>query len=174
MNITFRTAECSDAAAIADLSNSAYRGDTSRLGWTTEADLLEGARTDEEEVRGLIQEDDSMFLLCFAESELVGSVYLQQKADAAYIGLFVVDPQRQGAGIGKLFLEAAEAEVKSKWSVSKVTMWVISVREELISYYERRGYSRTGETQPFPEKAGDSVPRVQGLEFAILEKNLEC
>lgn len=173
MNITFRTAQSADADAIADLSNSAYRGDSSRLGWTTEADLIEGARTDEEEVRGLIQEANSMFLLCFVESELVGSVYLQKKGDTAYLGLLVVDPIRQGAGIGKTFLEAAEAQVKDNWSVSKVTMWVISVREELISYYERRGYFRTAETQPFPEKAGDSIPTVPGLEFAILEKSLE-
>ncbi len=170
MSIRFRKARTDDAEVIANLSNSAYRGDSSRVGWTTEADLLLGDRTDTGEIRELIQDAGSMFLLCFHQVALVGSVYLQRNGDAAYLGLFVVDPQRQRAGIGTKFLAAAEAQAKEDWSASTMTMSVISVREELISYYERRGYFRTGETQPFPENAGDSVPIVQGLEFAILEK----
>jgi ribosomal protein S18 acetylase RimI-like enzyme len=173
-DFVFRKAVTEDAATVADLVNSAYRGDSSRAGWTTEADLLEGRRTDEAEVRRLISSDGSMILLCIRGQEIIGSVHLKRQDDGAYLGLLVVKPVLQGAGIGKRFMQAAEHAVRDEWGAVRMTMTVISIREELIAFYERRGYRRTGRLLPFPKDAGLSVARVPGLMFEVLEKGLDA
>src|SRR5438876_243583 len=94
--LSFRQARREEARLIANLVNSAYRGDSSRLGWTTEADLLDGQRTDEAEVRGLIEAEGSMILLCLQGAEVIGSVHLQKMDTAAYLGMLVVRPGLQG------------------------------------------------------------------------------
>jgi ribosomal protein S18 acetylase RimI-like enzyme len=168
--LSFRAASAGDEAIISALINSAYRGDASRVGWTTEADLLEGTRTNPEEVLGLIQADDSMMLLCLQTDQIVGCVHLQKRADAGYLGMFVVAPTLQGSGIGKQFMAAAEAYVQQQWGVSRMTMSVITLRDELIAYYERRGYRRTGQFSPFPTDLHDTRPLVDNLQFETLEK----
>ena len=172
-SISFRVAVPTDAPLIAALVNSAYRGDSSRAGWTTEADLISGARTDEGAVRQLLAEAGSMILLCLQEGEIIGTVYLKQTdATSAYLGLFVVRPNLQGGGIGKQFLQAAEIAARARFGITRMWMTVISVRDELIAYYERRGYRRTGELKPFPRDAGASVPQVDNLQLEVLEKGL--
>ena len=99
-------------------------------------------------------------------------MHLQKRDTAGYLGLFVVSPERQNAGIGKQFIQAAEALAKREWGITKITIRVISLRRELIAFYERRGYRRTGEIRPFPAAAGLSVAKVQGLQFEVLEKDL--
>lgn len=168
----FRKAIASDAEAIADLVNSGYRGEGSRAGWTTEADYLVGKRTDANEVRDLVAESESLILLCFDGEELVGSVHLQRNADEAYLGMFVVDPRRQRRGIGKHFMKEAERRVAREWGAKRVAMTVITFRHELIAYYERRGYRRTGEFKPFPIEDTRSTALVDGLKFEVLEKEL--
>ncbi len=171
--LSFRRAGGEAAEAISNLVNSAYRGDSSRAGWTTEADLLEGQRTDESDVRALIEADDSMILLCLRDDEIVGSVHLKKvDEETAYLGMFVVNPGLQGAGIGKQFLQAAETSARQAWGISKMTMTVITLRHELIAFYERRGYRRTGQFIPFPAESGASVPRVANLRLEKLEKDL--
>lgn len=169
---SFRHALKSDASAIAVLVNSAYRGDSSRAGWTTEADLLTGTRINAEEVMQLIEADDSVVLLCLQDVHIIGCVHLEKTGDAAYLGMFVVQPTRQGGGIGKQFMQAAEAEVQALWGVKKMWMSVISVRAELIAYYERRGYARTGRFKPFPAEIGDEFRLVKDLQFEEMEKQL--
>ena len=172
--VSFRMADALDAARITALVNSAYRGDSSRAGWTTEADLIFGARTDEGEVRRLLEKPGSVILLCLQDGEIVGSVHLQQTdATSAYLGLFVVQPTLQGGGIGKRFIAAAEHSAMANFGITRMWMTVISVRHELIAFYERRGYHRTGEVKPFPTDAGASVPKVADLRLAVLEKHLE-
>lgn len=168
--ISFQKARREHAGLIADLVNSAYRGDSSRVGWTTEADLLEGKRTNEREVLGLIEAAGSMILLCLQGDDIMGSVHLEKRDAACYLGLFVVRPERQNTGIGKRFIQAAEDCAQQEWGITKMTMTVISLRRELIAFYERRGYRRTGEMRPFPTDAGLSVAKVQGLQFEVLEK----
>ncbi len=173
--LSFRLAVPADASLIAALVNSAYRGDSSRAGWTTEADLISGARTDEGAVRQLLAEPGSMMLLCIQgdEDEIVGSVHLKQTdAISAYLGLFVVKPTLQGGGIGKHFILEAERTAQGAFGITRMWMTVISVRDELIAYYERRGYRRTGELKPFPSDAGASVPMVKNLQLEVLEKTL--
>ncbi|HJP65153.1 MAG TPA: GNAT family N-acetyltransferase [Actinomycetota bacterium] len=169
--LSFRPARPDEAAAIADLVNSAYRGESSRSGWTTEADFLEGRRIDEGGVRALLHQSGSVFLLGVLDGEVVATVHLERREDAAYLGLLVIRPTLQGRGMGSQVLDAAEALVRETWGSSRMTMQVISLREDLIAFYERRGYRRTGQRIPFPEVTL-STPLVQGLEFEILAKDL--
>jgi ribosomal protein S18 acetylase RimI-like enzyme len=170
--LTYRHAVPEDAAMIAALVNSAYRGDSSRQGWTTEANLLEGARISEDGVHQLIVTDDTVILLCSRDQDLIGCVQLQKTVDAAYLGMFVVSPLEQGNGIGKEFMLAAETLAQQLWGVHKMWMTVITVRSELIAFYERRGYVRTGRLKPFPVDAEGHIFLVENLQFEELEKIL--
>ncbi|MFN0111418.1 MAG: GNAT family N-acetyltransferase [Blastocatellia bacterium] len=170
--ITFRKAAVEEANFIARLVNSAYRGDSSKAGWTSEADLLDGQRTDQQEIQSLIQDDRSMILLCQQGDEVIGSVLLQQKDDTAYLGMFVVRPDLQGNGIGKRFIQIAESTAQQEWGSRKIIMSVITLRPELIAFYQRRGYRRTGEALPFPDDPAAGIPLVPGLQFEMLEKEL--
>jgi ribosomal protein S18 acetylase RimI-like enzyme len=178
--LSYRIATSADATAIADLVNSAYRGDSSRQGWTTEADLLEGSRTFPAEVAELIAAPDSVVYLCFADAypatdaapELVGCVNLAKKGDGAYLGMFVVKPTLQGGGLGKRFMQEAERYAQALWGVHKMWMTVITVRHELIAFYERRGYRRTGRVHPFPSNNGKETMLVANLMFEEFEKVL--
>lgn len=171
-NLTFRHAIAADAITIADLVNSAYRGETSKQGWTTEADLLQGLRINTQEVETIIATDGSVILLCMQNNILVGCVNLEKTDKAAYLGLFVVRPDLQGANIGKIFMQAAEAEAQRLWGVNKIWMTVISVRKELLAYYQRRGYVITGQISDFPFANDKEIALVENLQFEHLEKIL--
>ena len=168
------TASPRDVKAIVDLVNSAYRGEGSKQGWTTEADLLDGIRTDEKAISDIINNNDSTILVCKNEHDaLVGCVHLQKQGTAMYLGMLTVSPTLQGAGIGKELLKKSEIFSRDARATS-IVMNVISVRQELISWYERHGYERTGETKAFPS----SDPRFgipkQSLEFLVLKKILQA
>lgn len=173
IDVSFRKARSDDAPIITALVNSGYRGDVSRAGWTTEADYLVGRRTDEDEVRTLVASPDSIVLLCVQGEEIIGSVHLHRDGEAAYLGMFVVQPTLQGRGIGKRFLSAAEETVTREWGSKRIYMTVISLREQLIAYYERRGYRRTGRFEPFPIEDHRSTALVSDLRFEVLEKDLD-
>lgn len=170
--LSFRKAVPGDAPVVAALVNACYRGDASRRGWTSEADLLDGTRTDVDEIGELIAARDSMIMVCERDGAIVGSVHLQREGDAGYLGMLVVSPDVQRGGIGKWIMQAAETLAKQTWRVTKMTMSVISSRHELIAYYERRGYRWTGGHTPFAEDSRHGTPRVAGLTFARLEKDL--
>lgn len=171
--LKFRRAVAADAPAIAKLVNSAYRGEESRRGWTTEEHLLGGQRTDDEAIAEMISGDGSMLWLCFEGEKLVGSVHVAREADATYLGMLSVDPGLQARGIGRALIAEVERIARDEMKSPRVRMTVISVRAELIAYYERRGYRRTGESRPFPmhdERFG--VPKRRDFELAVLEKDL--
>ena len=170
-DITIARAEPNDVAELNALVNSAYRGESSKQGWTTEADLLDGQRTDEDMLQDMISPSNAMMLKATLENKIVGCVYLRQDNDRLYLGMLTVEPTKQGSGIGKQLLKASEQQAKDM-SCRSVYMTVITVRTELIDWYLRHGYKRTDETQPF--KTGDpryGIPK-QPLEFAVLEKRL--
>ncbi|WP_045736939.1 GNAT family N-acetyltransferase [Xanthomonas sp. MUS 060] len=172
--ITFRNASLDDLDAIAALVTSAYRGDSSRLGWTTEADLLNGARIDPDLLRADILRPRSAVLLAEHDGALIACAHIANNDDAGYFGMFAVQPQAQGQGLGKAVLAEAERIAWQTWRVPVMRMTVIDVREELIAFYQRRGYRRTGIKQPFPY--GDArfgLPKRDDLRFEILEKPLE-
>lgn len=172
LELIFSRAEPADAEQLAALINSAYRGESSRQGWTTEADLLGGRRTDAADILDLIAGAESMILLCRREGDLLGSVHLQKVDQQVQIGMLAVAPAMQGLGIGKRLLAAAEAEAKQAWLVKHVVMAVIPCRTELMAFYERRGYQRTGTIKAFPVNPALWQPKVTGLSLELLEKHL--
>jgi GNAT superfamily N-acetyltransferase len=171
--IRFRVATLDDVPAVVDLVESAYRGDRGRKGWTTESDILDGQRTDEEEVRGLVEDPGSVMLLAFDGPRLVACCHLAREGTSAYFGMFSVDPFRQNGGLGRAVLAEAERVARDELGCDEMTMTVITVREELLSWYERRGYSRTGAFKPFPYgNARFGVPKRDDLRFEVLVKRL--
>ena len=172
LKLSFCKANTLDAEPLTKLINSAYRGESSRKGWTTEADLLDGSRTDIEEILSLMATDNSMFILCKADSVLQGSVHLQNTEEGVHIGMFAVNPLLQGRGIGKALLQAAEEAAQQTWSVNRFVMEVISCRQELIAFYERQGYRRTGINRVFPVNPSRWTPKVSDLQLTLLEKVL--
>ena len=172
--LSFRLASEADAHAIVALVESAYRGDVSRRGWTTEADLLDGQRTDADGVRELLVDPNGAIVLGFDEGgELLVSAHIERNGDWAYFGMFAVRPSLQNGGIGRQMLAECERRAKADWQCREMRMTVISVREELIAWYQRRGYRRTGERKPFPY--GDprfGLPKRNDLEFIVLSKGL--
>jgi GNAT superfamily N-acetyltransferase len=168
-----RFAGAADLGALRALVESAYRGDSARRGWTHEADLLGGQRTDEETLGAIIADPQQRILLAEREGALVGCVQLTTKGDGtAYLGLLAVDPALQAGGIGARLIAACEAAARDEFGATRMEMTVIDGRSELIAYYQRKGYALTGERRPFPmldERFG--LP-TQKLEFVVLEKPL--
>ena len=173
LNLLFRLANTADAPKIVALVNSAYRGETSRAGWTTEAELLEGVRTYDDEIAGLINTPRSIILIGLVGEEIIASIHLQLVSDAAFLGMFAVKPTGQTAGVGKAMMAEAETVVKREWAAKKILMDVISVRAELIAFYERRGYVRTGKLNDFPVSKDLWTPKAKDLMLARMEKNLD-
>ncbi|GGZ11558.1 N-acetyltransferase [Streptomyces olivaceoviridis] len=171
--LAFRDATDADVDALVALIESAYRGDSSRAGWTTEADLLEGQRTDPQGVLEVIKAPGSRLLAVERDGRIVACCQLEHRGAHAYFGMFAVSPALQGAGLGRTVMAEAERLARETWGVTEMQMTVISQREDLIAWYERRGYRRTGRTQPFPygdERFG--VPRRADLRFEVLVKPL--
>src|SRR5690606_31553504 len=169
----FRAATADDVEAIVALVESAYRGDASRAGWTTEADLLDGRRTGADDVMAQITRPQSRILLAEVDGRLVACAHVAVEDGAGYFGMFSVKPTLQGGGLGKRVLAEAERIVREEYGQRLMRMTVIDVREELIAWYERRGYRRTGVKKPFPygdERFG--LPRRDDLRFEVLEKPL--
>lgn len=166
------TATLADVPELNLLVNSAYRGESSREGWTTEADFLEGTRIFPEELQKLIDLPGSMILKYLDGSgQIKGCVNIQEKDAELYLGLLTVNPKSQGQGIGRQLLKAAEALARSR-GIPVIKMTVVSIRSELIEWYRKNGYHDTGERAPFP--TGDprfGIP-LKKLEFIVMKKNI--
>lgn len=162
-------ATLADVPQLNTLVNSAYRGELSKKGWTTEADLLGGIRTDEQVLTSLINKENSVLLLYKNNDTIVGCVNLQQHDNKLYLGMLTVNPDLQGGGVGKILLKASEDYAKEK-ACTKIYMTVISIRKELISWYERHGYKDTGERKPFPMNDPKFGLPKRDLEFIVMEK----
>ncbi len=166
------TATENDIAALDILVNGAYRGDGSKKGWTTEADLLGGIRTEPDSLKEMIQKPAALILKYTGEEGVLqGCVYLEKKATKLYLGMLTVSPELQAKGIGRQLLTKAEEHARSA-GCNCITMTVIAVRKELIAWYERNGYHATGETAPFPTDPKFGLPK-QPLSFIVMEKMLE-
>jgi ribosomal protein S18 acetylase RimI-like enzyme len=171
--LAFRAATAADIPAVVALVESAYRGESGLRGWTTESHLLDGQRTDAQDVGEAIARPDSLVLLAEHDGALVACCHLEKQDGAAYFGMFAVDPTRQTGGVGKRVIAEAEQLARTRWGVDRMRMTVIVQREELIAFYQRRGYARTGQIKPFPY--GDArfgIPRRDDLRFEVLEKSL--
>jgi GNAT superfamily N-acetyltransferase len=179
--LALRPARGEEAAAVSALVNSAYRGDSSRAGWTTEAELLGGQRTDPASLQDFIRAGevagDRVLLVHEAAaagaSAIDACVQLERRGDEAYLGMLTVRPTLQAGGLGRRLLAAAERWAAAHWGSRAVVMTVITQRLELIAWYERRGYRGTGETAPFPyDDARFGEPRRPDLHFVVLRKAL--
>ncbi|KAH7024997.1 acyl-CoA N-acyltransferase [Microdochium trichocladiopsis] len=196
-HLTFRDATAADIPALLALIQSAYRGEASRKGWTTEADLVEGERIDEPGLLEKISEPNGVVMVVTVEgtddvvscceflhrsgassSSTTTETTTEKQQQVGYFGLFAVDPNRQAGGIGRRVLEHAEREAARRWGVTTMEMTVIAARADIIAWYERRGYaqSTTEPTRPFPH---EMVARMRGgrvlrddLHFVVLEKAL--
>jgi ribosomal protein S18 acetylase RimI-like enzyme len=162
-----------DIPALLQLVNSAYRGEASNKGWTTEAHLLKGElRTDETILLKQLNDKDATILkFTNDDGEITGCVYLHKQNSKLYLGLLSVSPMVQSQGIGKKLLAASE-EYATEHGCFTLYMTVISVRHELIAWYKRHGYADTGERKPFPAEERFGIP-TQDLEFIVLEKKIQ-
>lgn len=171
MSIEITAATATDAPELDVLINSAYRGDSSRQGWTTEADLLDGTRTDAAAIENIIRTPGFTLLKYVEDGKIIGCVELHKEKNKLYLGMLTVKPDLQGKGIGKTLLKAAEVHAK-KEKCKSIFMTVISQRKELISWYLRHGYSNTGKRKPFSfNDPRFGLPKKK-LEFVVLEKIL--
>lgn len=182
-HLAFRDATDADIPALIALVTSAYRGEASRAGWTTEADILDGQRIDEAMLREDLQRTHSVILLAEeprddAAPRLIACAHVAVEPgddgdDAAYFGMFSVRPELQGGGIGRMVLDEAERLARERFACTRMRMTVIDCRDELIAYYERRGYRRTGIKKPFPYgNPRYGLPKRDDLQFEVLEKSL--
>ena len=172
--LTFRTATTADIPALIELVTSAYRGDASRAGWTTEADILDGQRVDAEGIHAELVRPRSAILIAERDGHMLACCHVADEDGHGYFGMFAVNPATQGGGIGKQVMRHAEQHVAVQWQLPSMRMTVIDCRDELVAFYERRGYARTGIKKPFPY--GDKrfgIPRRDDLRFEVLEKPLE-
>jgi ribosomal protein S18 acetylase RimI-like enzyme len=170
--LLFRAALAADVPAVVALVESAYRGERSRQGWTTEADLLDGQRTDVAAVRELIARPGSTVVLAERAGQLLASAHIELKGEDCAFGMFAVRPDLQGQGIGDALLAECERRARAA-GASRMTMTVIWTRAELLAWYQRRGYQATGERQPFPY--GDArfgLPKRPDLYFLAYAKPL--
>lgn len=171
--LTFRAATVADIPELVELVTSAYRGDVSRQGWTTEADLLEGNRIDPDVLRDDIERPRSRVVVAERQGMALACAHISEQEGAGYFGMFAVRPNLQRGGVGNTVLAEAERVVSAEFGLPQMRMTVIDLREELIAWYERRGYRRTGIKKPFP--ATDprfGIPKRDDLRFEVLEKVL--
>lgn len=173
--IKFKTAHRNDADQLALFVNNAYRGEGAKVGWTTEADILDGQRTDPQSLRNIMSAPYQRIEMALdEEGTLVGCVQLtvEEKDETLFFGMLTVAPKLQGAGLGKKILDHVE-HVAHELKLTKIRMHVIHVRSELIAYYERRGFVATGNHEKFPEADPlFGLPKVQGLLLLEFVKEL--
>jgi ribosomal protein S18 acetylase RimI-like enzyme len=174
---SYSRADKSNIQELSDLVNSAYRGESSRVGWTTEADFMDGFRTDPKRLASELAASPYRAILYLREistGSIAGCVFLEQFQDengmGCHLGMLTVKPTLQDQGLGRTLLELAETYARDS-GASKISLGVIHLRETLMAWYERRGYSRTGKTKPFPyDELTTDVPKRDDLCFVLFEK----
>jgi ribosomal protein S18 acetylase RimI-like enzyme len=180
--LNVRNASLADLEQLVSLINGAYRGESGRRGWTTEAELISGQRVDREMIADLLKLPNSYVIVVEdssrLEASLVGCIHLQSETLETGVvrgrfGMLTVSVERQNEGVGDRLLEVAEAFARERFTATEMSMYVISIRDTLIAWYTRRGYRNTGERAPFPY--GDlrfGQPLREDLEFIVMSKRL--
>lgn len=173
-DFSFRDATPADIPALHRLIESAYRGEASRAGWTTEADLLDGQRTDPEDLADILADPTQVLLTAWHGEDLVGCILIADRSEGVgYFGMLSVSPTLQAAGLGRKLVQEAHAALKDRFNATRVRISVFPQRVELIRWYERLGYAATGETLPFPYgNPRFGLPRRDDLCFTVMEKTL--
>jgi len=170
-NFDFSFATPADVERVHTLIELAYRGSVAARGWTNETELLEGPRSTLGEIAGIIADPQSRFVMAVANGALIATALIRKYQDGAYFGMFAVDPRMQLGGVGKMHISRCEADARRLWNARFLRLRVISLRDELISWYERRGFVRTGEHEPFPFHEAPGALRTD-FDLVVLQKPL--
>lgn len=166
------TSTLADSAALTRLVNKAYRGDSSKRGWTSEAHLLSGNRIDEDTITQYLNNGNVTILKYVDNTEQIqGCVYLEGKTNKLYLGMLSVDPDLQAGGIGRQLLAAAEILAASK-RLRLIIITVISTRTELIAWYNRRGFKANGKEIPFHAEEKFGIPNTP-IVLIEMEKRID-
>lgn len=174
IEITIRDAVTADIPALHALIESAYRGEASRAGWTTEADLLDGQRTDPDDLADVLADPKQALLTAWSGDDLVGCVLIADRGEGTgYFGMLSIRPTLQGGGLGRRLVEDAHAVLAERFGARRVRISVLPQRETLIAWYERLGYQRRGDTLPFPYgNPRFGLPKRDDLYFVVMEHEL--
>ncbi|MBN8607333.1 MAG: GNAT family N-acetyltransferase [Caulobacterales bacterium] len=173
----FRRATSEDIPALHALVEAGYRGESAKQGWTHEADLLGGQRTDAAALAEIIADPQQTILLAEESGALTGCVLIADDGERdgrriAYLGMLTVNPALQARGLGRSLIAAAETHALGL-GASIMEMTVIKSRTELIDWYVRRGYADTGREKPFPlDDPRFGLPKTRDLVFIVLSKRL--
>jgi ribosomal protein S18 acetylase RimI-like enzyme len=165
----FDFATLADVPRLSVLIERAYRGPEAAKGWTNEASLLAGPRSSPEEIEGLVRDEQARFVTALAGDRLVACALIKREGDGAYFGMFAIDPDAQGGGLGKMMMTRCEAAARELWGARFMRLQVISLRDQLIQWYERRGYVQTGEREPFPFDTATGALRTD-FDLVVLRK----
>ena len=174
IELVFREATAADIPALHRLIESAYRGEASRAGWTTEADLLAGQRTDPDDLASILADPAQAMLTAWRGDELLGCVLIADRGGGTgYFGMLSVVPTLQGGGLGRRLVETAHAELARRFGARRARISVFPQRETLIAWYRRLGYAPTGATLPFPyDDPRFGLPLRDDLHFIVMERPL--
>jgi len=198
--LSFRVCALDDVDDVVVFINQAYRGEISAKGWTTESDLLDGQRLDANMAKDIINKQDcEILLLSFhidqvtsnninenekklidhiisindnkKKSFLIATVNPEREVDLMHLNMLAIHPDLQSFGIGKFMIDSVERNTK-EMNLKKVVLTVISVRKELVAYYERRGYILNGTKHRFPayDDPRYGIPKRDDLELHEMEK----
>jgi ribosomal protein S18 acetylase RimI-like enzyme len=169
--VTYGYATLADVPRVAALIERAYRGPEAAKGWTNESMLLEGPRSSPAEVERLIRDREARFVIAEDGGRLVGCALIRREGEGAYFGMFAIDPDIQGGGLGKAMMARCESAARERWGAREMRLTVISLRDKLIAWYERRGFVQTGEHEPFPFEEAKGALRTD-FTLAVLRKPL--
>lgn len=165
-----RIANESDAASIAGIVNAAYRPSPGASGWTHESELVDGDRISPDQVTKTIRKPNSVILVGLKDSAIVACVHIEKEGVNGHIGMLAVSPVLQTAGFGKKMLSLAENYALEVFAAENFNLVVLSSRSELIAFYLRRGYQRTGSVMDYPLSAGVGIPKNPALKIEVLQK----
>ena len=173
-NVGLSEATAEELEALARFVNLAYRGASAREGWTHEADLLDGQRTDPALLAEMIVPPSAILLDRDDRGAIRACVQVGvRRAGVYYLGMLAVDPAQQGGGAGRAIVAAVEARARAA-GCATIELTVLHLRDTLIGWYERLGYRRTGAVEPFPygeDRYGE--PRRGDLTLVLMEKRLD-
>ncbi|MEN8215560.1 MAG: GNAT family N-acetyltransferase [Pseudomonadota bacterium] len=169
LKLKLELANNDDIKELCDLVNAAYRG---KLGWTKETEIIDGNRTTDHEIRSLISSPNTYLFIARENNKIISCICIEKNDHQAYIGLLAVNPAYQNKGLGKHILNLAESYAVNHLKISEFMMAVISQRKELIAFYERRGYKRTGNIEAYPIHLNVGTPRIDNLTIEYLKKHV--